>query len=136
MTDALSWLESWKGKSDGCQTHQFQLGDTFRTNTSAVSNFIQRTTHSIPLSTVHSQLMVLLNIFLQFTYKITNIVTQNKDVQGSFVYANNTLEDCDVTEVQTSVSLGDRQVEVVVSHLFCDTMNMGADGIYVRYRPR
>ncbi|EIM86560.1 uncharacterized protein STEHIDRAFT_121476 [Stereum hirsutum FP-91666 SS1] len=85
MTDALSWLESWKGKSDGCQTHQFQLGDTFRTNTSA------------------------------FTYKITNIVTQNKDVQGSFVYANNTLEDCDVTEVQTSVSLGDRQVEVVAA---------------------
>ncbi|KAH7929542.1 hypothetical protein BV22DRAFT_1102355 [Leucogyrophana mollusca] len=78
----LSWTLSWEDSDQGCQSHLFQLGDTFRTNTSA------------------------------FTYTIFNVVSKypNGYSQGSFLYSNNTLSECDVSMIELIVSPGDRSV--------------------------
>ncbi|KAJ7628071.1 hypothetical protein B0H17DRAFT_556149 [Mycena rosella] len=69
----------------GCQPHQFQLGDTFRTNVSV------------------------------FSYSIFDVVPSTLDteasaIQGGFFYANNDLSSCDVVQYEIVIKPGDRLV--------------------------
>ncbi|KAJ6448351.1 hypothetical protein C8R45DRAFT_1057401 [Mycena sanguinolenta] len=70
----------------GCFPHQFQLGDTFRTNISA------------------------------FSYSIFDVKTSNSDttggspILGGFLYANQDLSSCDVDQYEITVKPGDRLI--------------------------
>ncbi|KIJ65782.1 hypothetical protein HYDPIDRAFT_151393 [Hydnomerulius pinastri MD-312] len=101
-SQVLPWTLSWENSNQGCQSHFFQLGDSFRTNTSA------------------------------FTYTIYNVmaapgqsVTLSSSAQGSFSYSNNTLGDCDVDAIEITVSPGDRSVTAQAS-LACPNLGFNA----------
>ncbi|KAJ7664108.1 hypothetical protein B0H17DRAFT_1256561, partial [Mycena rosella] len=69
----------------GCEPHQFQLGDTFRTNISA------------------------------FSYSIFDVAPSNPHsgssvIQGGFPYANNDISSCDVVAYEIVVKPGDRLI--------------------------
>ncbi|KAJ7626858.1 hypothetical protein FB45DRAFT_749982 [Roridomyces roridus] len=71
----------------GCQPHQFQLGDSFRTNISA------------------------------FSYSVFDVMPSTADSTrgGAFSYAANDLSSCDVSEYQIVVTPGDRLITTSAS---------------------
>ncbi|KAJ7190363.1 hypothetical protein GGX14DRAFT_483363, partial [Mycena pura] len=78
----LPW---YSGTDSACEPHQFQLGDTFRTNISA------------------------------FSYSIFDVQppaddTQISAIQGGFFYRNNDLSSCDVVQYEILVQPGDRMI--------------------------
>jgi len=111
-TQDLSWALSWKDQSHGCQSHIFQVGDSFRTNISA------------------------------FTYSIDNVMLPSvsaKDsygAQGSFAYSSNSLAECDVTAIELVVLPGDRSVEANVA-ITCSSLGFeaGTSWTYTNWRP-
>jgi hypothetical protein len=80
----------WRTDSNlGCEPHQFQLGDTFRTNISAFSytiDYVQPADFATPSA-----------------------------VQGGVSYSNNVLNDCEVLRYETVVKPGDLSITATVS---------------------
>ncbi|EIW80410.1 hypothetical protein CONPUDRAFT_125167 [Coniophora puteana RWD-64-598 SS2] len=109
---SASWTLSWDDQIQGCQTHIYQLGDSFRTNNSA------------------------------FTYSIYNVMSTSNssggsgNVQGSFSYANNSLANCDVTSIELNVLPGDRSVGANVA-ISCPELGFEASTSwgYTNYQP-
>lgn len=82
----------WSTDSNlGCEPHQFQLGDTFRTNISA------------------------------FSYTIADVQPADfatpSAIQGGVSYSNNVLNDCDVMRYEIVVKPGDLSIAATVSRL-------------------
>ncbi|KAJ7093585.1 hypothetical protein C8R44DRAFT_645906, partial [Mycena epipterygia] len=80
----------WSTDSNlGCEPHQFQLGDTFRTNQSA------------------------------FSYTIADVqpagFAKPSAIQGGVSYSNNVLNDCDVMRYEIVVKPGDLSIEATAS---------------------
>lgn len=76
------------GTSFGCQPHQFQLGDTFRTNISAFSYSI---------------------------FEVQPATSALSNLDGGFLYSNNVLSSCDVVQHQVVVLPGARQISTSVN---------------------
>ena len=89
----LGRLPMWysAGTTFGCYPHEFQLGDTFRTNISAFSYSI-------------------------FDVKASES-TGGSPVQGGFLYANEDLSSCDVDQYEITVKPGDRLITSTASPL-------------------
>ncbi|KAF7326956.1 PAN2-PAN3 deadenylation complex subunit PAN3 [Mycena venus] len=85
-------LSKWHSGSTafGCSPHQFQLGDTFRTNISAFSYSI-------------------------FDVKASDSDTGGSPIQGGFLYANQELNSCDVDQYEIIVKPGDRLITSTAS---------------------
>jgi hypothetical protein len=86
------WRSS--GTVFGCNSHQFQLGDTFRTNISAFSYSI-------------------------FDVQPSDSDTGGSPLQGGFLYANEDISSCDVDRYEITVRPGDRLITSTVSLLTC-----------------
>ncbi|KAF7342689.1 hypothetical protein MSAN_02026800 [Mycena sanguinolenta] len=85
FTSAEKSLLPWApGTTFGCEPHQFQLGDTFRTNISAFSYTI-------------------------FDIELGNTST-SASLQGGFLYRNEDLSSCDVIQYEIEVKPGDRLI--------------------------
>ncbi|EIN06281.1 hypothetical protein PUNSTDRAFT_115580 [Punctularia strigosozonata HHB-11173 SS5] len=83
VSQNLPWPASFHARDYSCQPAHFQLGNAFRTNHSA------------------------------FTYSIFNVYSgASSDTQGSFVYSNNLLSDCDVSEIQTNTLPAERSITI------------------------
>ncbi|KAJ7279769.1 hypothetical protein C8J57DRAFT_1570839 [Mycena rebaudengoi] len=82
------WRSS--GTVFGCNSHQFQLGDTFRTNISAFSYSI-------------------------FDVQPSDSDTGGSPLQGGFLYANEDLSSCDVDRYEITVRPGDRLITSTAS---------------------
>ncbi|KAJ7936076.1 hypothetical protein B0H13DRAFT_2304153 [Mycena leptocephala] len=92
-TRAWPWRLPWDMGSDSrsaCEPHQFQLGDTFRTNISAFSYSI-------------------------FDVQPSDVEAEVSDIQGGFFYANNALSPCDVVGYEILVKPGDRMITSTAS---------------------
>ncbi|KAJ6534297.1 hypothetical protein B0H19DRAFT_1272013 [Mycena capillaripes] len=76
------------GTNFGCQPHQFQLGDTFRTNISAFSYSI---------------------------FEVQPATSALSNLDGGFLYSNNVLSSCDVVQYQVVVLPGARQISTSAS---------------------
>ncbi|KAJ6600261.1 hypothetical protein DFH09DRAFT_901460, partial [Mycena vulgaris] len=76
------------GTSFGCQPHQFQLGDTFRTNISAFSYSI---------------------------FEVQPATSALSNLDGGFLYSNNVLSSCDVVQYQVVVLPGARQISTSIT---------------------
>jgi hypothetical protein len=92
--NATNELAIWHSgrTSFGCYPHQFQLGDTFRTNISAFSYSI-------------------------FEVQVSDFDTGGSPIQGGFLYSNQQLEYCDVNQYEISVKPGDRLITSTVGIL-------------------
>ncbi|KAF7336482.1 hypothetical protein MSAN_02302900 [Mycena sanguinolenta] len=85
FTSAQKSLLPWASSTTfGCQPHQFQLGDTFRTNISAFSYSI-------------------------FDVELNDTGT-SASLQGGFLYRNEDLSSCDVVQYEIEVKPGDRLI--------------------------
>jgi len=85
FTSAQKNLLPWSSSTTfRCEPHQFQLGDTFRTNISA------------------------------FSYSIFDVELGDTDtstsLQGGFLYGNESLSSCDVVQYEIEVKPGDRLI--------------------------
>ncbi|EIN06283.1 hypothetical protein PUNSTDRAFT_137065 [Punctularia strigosozonata HHB-11173 SS5] len=86
VSQNLPWPASFHARDYSCQPAHFQLGNAFRTNNSA------------------------------FTYSIFNVYSGTSlDTQGSFVYSNNLLSNCDVSEIQTNTLPAERSITITGS---------------------
>ncbi|KAH7929541.1 hypothetical protein BV22DRAFT_1080730 [Leucogyrophana mollusca] len=80
VSQQLSWMLSLQAPNPQCQPYAFQMGDTFGTNISA------------------------------FTYSVFDVATSPGQPNGSFPYTGDALSGCDVSQIQLTVSPGDRQI--------------------------
>ncbi|KAF8205170.1 hypothetical protein K438DRAFT_1757160 [Mycena galopus ATCC 62051] len=87
-------LQIWQseGSSSGCNPHQFQLGDAFRTNISAFSYSI-------------------------FDVESSESAAGVSPVAGGFLYSNEVISVCDVDQYEIAVKPGDRLITVTASPL-------------------
>ncbi|KAJ6499767.1 hypothetical protein DFH09DRAFT_945139, partial [Mycena vulgaris] len=76
------------GTSFGCQPHQFQRGDTFRTN---------------------------ISVFSYSIFEVQPATSALSNLDGGFLYSNNVLSSCDVVRYQVVVLPGARQISTSAS---------------------
>ncbi|KAF8205178.1 hypothetical protein K438DRAFT_1818682, partial [Mycena galopus ATCC 62051] len=81
------WQSESESSNSGCYPHQFQLGDTFRTNLSA------------------------------FSYSIFDVESAAgvSPVAGGFLYSNEVISVCDVDQYEIAVKPGDRLISVTAT---------------------
>ncbi|KAF8205171.1 hypothetical protein K438DRAFT_532743 [Mycena galopus ATCC 62051] len=85
-------LQIWQseGSSSGCNPHQFQLGDAFRTNISAFSYSI-------------------------FDVESSESAAGVSPIAGGFLYSNEVISVCDVDQYEIAVKPGDRLITVTAT---------------------
>lgn len=89
-TQRQSWTVPWQSEVNfACEPHQFQLGDSFRTNVSAFSYSI-------------------------FEVQSSDASGGTSDIQGGFFYENNDLSSCDIVQYEIEVRPGDRLITSTV----------------------